>query len=67
MKDGVMVLGNGSLYNHSFNPNAEYLRRTSDKVMDYVAIKDIEAGEEITINYNGITKSMDPVWFDVVE
>ena len=65
-KDGAMVLGNGSLFNHSYSPNAIYCRRLSDKVMDFIAIRGIEAGEEITINYNGDPDDKDPVWFDVV-
>jgi len=51
-KTVAVALGYGSLYNHSFNPNARYddLRRSA-KI--YTAIRDIAAGEEITINYNG--------------
>ena len=56
-----------SLYNHSYKPNAIYIRKVSEKVIDFVAIRDIEAGEEITINYNGVSDSNQPVWFDVVE
>lgn len=66
-KDGAIVLGNGSLYNHSYKPNAKYIRKVSEKIMDFVAIKDIEAGEEITVNYNGESNDNDPVWFDVIE
>lgn len=67
-KAGAMVLGYGSLYNHSFNANAEYLRRTEEKMMDFVAIRDIAPGEEITINYNGDPDDATPFdWFDVVE
>jgi SET domain-containing protein len=62
-----MVLGNGSLYNHSFKPNAQYIRKYEDKLMEYVALQDIEVGEEITINYNGIPDNYDEVWFDVIE
>lgn len=67
LKDGAMVLGYGSLYNHSYRPNAIFCRRFSEKVMDFIAIKDIEAGEEILINYNGEPDDHEPVWFDVVE
>ena len=31
------------------------------------ALRDIERGEEITINYNGAEDVMDPVDFNVVE
>jgi len=67
LKIGALALGYGSLYNHSYKPNAIYIRKVSEKVIDFVAIRDIEAGEEITINYNGVSDSNQPVWFDVVE
>ena len=60
----VLALGFGSMYNHSYEPNARYDdvgRRT--KV--FTALRDIEPGEEITINYNGEPDRRDPVGFDV--
>lgn len=66
-KDGALVLGSGSLYNHSYKPNADYIRHEDSKLMDYVALRDIEEGEEITINYNGDFDDMTPLYFDVVE
>jgi len=33
----------------------------------YIAIRDIQAGEEVTINYNGDANSKESVWFDVIE
>jgi hypothetical protein len=65
LKGGAMALGMGSLYNHSFGPNARYLRHIEEKTIEYVALKDIPAGEEITINYNGDPDDLTPVWFDV--
>ena len=65
-KQGALVLGFGSLYNHSYKPNADYIRREESQTMDYVALRDIEEGEEITINYNGDLNDMSPMWFDVV-
>jgi SET domain-containing protein len=59
----AVALGYGSLYNHSYEPNAKYIRK-KDKIL-FQAIKDIKSGEEITINYNGNPKSQDKVWFDV--
>jgi SET domain-containing protein len=29
-----------------------------------VALRDIEAGEEVTTNYNGNPDNLKPVWFD---
>jgi len=48
----AVVLGFGSLYNHSYEPNAKYVRRVSKRVVEFVAVKDIKKGEEITVNYN---------------
>lgn len=62
----ALALGFGSMYNHSFSPNARYDdegRRT--KI--FTALRDIQPGEEITINYNGDESIKTPVGFDVVE
>jgi SET domain-containing protein len=32
-------------------------------MMEIIAIKDINEGEEITINYNGDPEKKDPLWF----
>jgi uncharacterized protein len=48
----ALALGFGSLYNHSYDPNATYKPNLEDKTIDYTAIKDIDIGEEITVNYN---------------
>jgi len=47
-----VVLGFGSLYNHSYEPNAKYVRRVSKRVVEFVAERDIKKGREITVNYN---------------
>ncbi|WP_094605231.1 hypothetical protein SPSIL_033040 [Sporomusa silvacetica DSM 10669] len=62
---GAIVLGYGSLYNHSYHPNARYERDFAGKSMQYIALCDIEAGEEITINYNGRIEDLSPTWFEV--
>src|ERR1051325_5986311 len=45
-KDGgvAVALGNGSIYNHSYAPNAKYVKRFDENAMEYVASDDIEAG-----------------------
>lgn len=63
----AVVLGYGSLYNHSFRPSAVYLRRPAEPALDFVALREIAAGEEITVNYNGDPADATPVWFEVVE
>jgi len=63
-KGNVAVsLGYGSLYNHSYAPNAEYEHDTASIV--YRALRDIAKGEEITINYNGDPRDRGPVGFEV--
>jgi uncharacterized protein len=46
----ALLLGYGSLYNHSDEPNAEYLVEADDAYA-FVALRDIAAGEQITISY----------------
>jgi SET domain-containing protein len=59
----AIALGYGSLYNHSYHPNARYLLDYEDQTIDIVSIRAIEAGEEIMVNYNGDPKDPSPVWF----
>ncbi len=53
--------------NHSYSPNCEYVKNYKEKWMKFFAIKDIEPGEELTVNYNRDPKDKSPVWFDVIE
>jgi uncharacterized protein len=62
----VLALGYGSLYNHSYKPNARY-EDVGTATKAFVALRAIAKGEEITINYNGKPRSRAKVWFDVVE
>lgn len=64
----ALALGCGSLYNHSYQPNATYTKRLAELVIDFVALGPIAPGEEITINYNGSPGGQAPMWFgEVVE
>lgn len=63
----AVALGCGSLYNHSYQPNAVYLKNFASGVIDYVALCDIQPGQEILINYNGDPSCQTRVWFDVIE
>ena len=47
----ALVLGFGSIYNHSFENNAQYLYDEQRNVFVYQSIKDIVAGEQIFISY----------------
>jgi hypothetical protein len=68
-KEKVAVcLGHGSLYNHSYNPNATYIKNLEDGVIEFVAIKPIKKGEEITANYNyGDPNSKKKLWIEDIE
>ena len=59
----ALALGNGSLYNHSYEPNAYHFYDSKSKTMCIFADRDIRCGEEITINYMGETG--EKVWFKV--
>jgi SET domain-containing protein len=63
-KHVAVCLGYGSLYNHSFEPNARYVH--GKDVVTYRALRDIEAGEEVTINYNFDPRDRTPMRFKVV-
>jgi uncharacterized protein len=63
-KHFACCLGYGSLYNHSFEPNLSF--KYGRNTMTYKALRFIEVGEELTINYNGDPKDKTPVDFDVV-
>jgi SET domain-containing protein len=66
-KDGkaaAIALGYGSLYNHSFSPNAVHHKNAADGTITIVAVKSIAPGEEIFIRYNtGAGTSQ--MWFEV--
>jgi SET domain-containing protein len=39
------------LLNHAYTPNCKFVRHIVELVVDLVAVRDIEAGEELTIDY----------------
>ena len=47
----TMVLGYGAMYNHSDDPNIEAWQNLNDNTMSFVALKDIEPGEELCHYY----------------
>jgi SET domain-containing protein len=59
----AISLGYGSLYNHSYEPNASYI--FGPMRLTYKALCDIAEGDEITINYNYYPGNRKPVGFDV--
>lgn len=64
-KEFAVVLGYGSIYNHSYKPNSQYRFNFRKKVMVVRAIKRIRQGEEIFFNYNFWSRDKTPLdeWF----
>jgi len=58
-----IALGFASLYNHSSRPNADY-ELFNDRI-DIFALRDIKAGDQIKINYNGDPKDRTPIDWEV--
>ncbi len=44
----AIALGYGSLYNHSFAPNAEYTKSWDERLIRFTALRDIAVDEETT-------------------
>lgn len=65
-RHSALVLGFGSLYNHSYHPNARFVRHFKDEIMEFVALREIAADEEILINYNGDPTDDSPLWFHAI-
>jgi uncharacterized protein len=52
------------VYNHSYGSNCEYFMDFKEETISIKTIRNVEAGEELTINYNGDWNDRKPVWFD---
>jgi len=61
-----MALGYVPIYNHSYQSNCEYFMNYEDQTILIKTVRTIEAGEELTINYNGDWNDENKVWFDVL-
>ncbi len=66
-KEGqAIALGFGSIYNHTYEPNAIYEINHDVKTIDFTASSDIKKDEEITVNYNFANpKDKNPMWFEI--
>jgi len=62
----AIALGRGSLFNHSYEPNAFYRKLLDKQMVEFIALRDIRSGEEITVNYSGHPYGKKPMWFDMV-
>ncbi|MEZ4668672.1 MAG: SET domain-containing protein [Anaerolineae bacterium] len=57
----ALVLGYGSLYNHSYAPNVYYVFNHRTKEIVFRALRRIEPGEELFMNYNGDPEDDSPI------
>lgn len=60
----AIALGYGSLYNHNYQPNAYYEADYERNTLTFICHNNIDADEEITVNYNCDADDDTPVWFD---
>lgn len=60
----AIALGFGSMYNHASDSNAKYAMDFEMETIDIYAVKDISAGEEVFINYNGSEGGKGVLWFN---
>ena len=63
----AVALGYGSIYNHSFAPNACYIKRIPERRIEFIALKDIVKNEEILVNYNGDPADQSPLWTGAID
>lgn len=63
-KEACIVLGFGSMYNHSSTPNAQCISDYDNKSFNYYTLREIRAGEEVTVNYNGDSGEERSLWFE---
>jgi SET domain-containing protein len=63
-KQCCMALGYVALYNHAYQSNCEYEMNFNKQLITITTVKDVKAGEELCINYNGDWNSNKKLWFD---
>ena len=63
-KQCCMALGYVPLYNHAYKSNCEYEMNFRKQTITVKTVRDIEAGEELFINYNGDWDNEQRVWFE---
>jgi uncharacterized protein len=62
----ALALGFGSIYNHSYQPNAKYKINKKDQLITFTALEDIKKDSEITFDYKfGNPNNKNPLWFEV--
>jgi SET domain-containing protein len=63
-KQCCMALGYVPVYNHSYGSNCEYEMDFANRDIKIRTIRNIEAGEELFINYNGDWNNSKKIWVD---
>jgi hypothetical protein len=66
-EERAIALSTASFFNHSYAPNTCPKLLLDDLRIDFLAIRDIDAGEELTFNYNGRPSDGSPLWFTPVD
>ncbi len=59
-----MALGYVPVYNHAYASNCEYEMDYNAATITIRTMRNITAGEELFINYNGDWNDEKPLWFD---
>lgn len=62
----AILLGYGSLYNHSSTPNAKVFFDIEARSVEIRCIRNISPGDEILINYREGEDEPEALWFDIV-
>jgi SET domain-containing protein len=65
--DAALALGLGSLINHSASPNVMARTCLKERVIEFWALRDIDEGEELTIDYNADREIPEPLGFRVYD
>jgi uncharacterized protein len=66
-KNLLLALGFGSIYNHSYKPNASYKIIKKERKIVFMALSDINKDKEIKINYkSGSLKNKNPLWLETL-
>jgi len=60
----IVALGYVSIYNHACPSNCEYEMDYAGKSIAIKSVRNIAAGEELFINYNGDYDDLRAVWFE---
>ncbi len=60
----AMALGWVAVYNHSYTANCDYEMDYTTDSIQIITVRDIQAGEELFINYGGSWDEQKPVWFE---